>query len=277
MARRDPETDPRAFLGAELVRARKAAGFNSQDALAAKLGFDRTVIAKAETGDRPPTDEVLDAWADACELDRELFARWAAFARRTNGPVPSWFESWLAAEETAAMLKYWSPIIITPIFQTADYARALLLAAQTDTSDEAIGALVAAKLARATILDRADPPDVVALIDEHVLNRLIGSPKVMDEQLMHVAELTERPYVCVQVVPTSIGATAGLGGDINLASSDGMPDVLHTDAVPEGHTTESRSIVRKATVAFERIRGYALPRAESRELIMKVANERWKQ
>lgn len=277
MARRDPETDPRAFLGAELTRARKAAGFSSQDALAAKLGFDRTVIAKAETGDRPPTDDVLDAWADACDLDRELFGRWAVFARRTDGPVPSWFESWLAAEETAAMLKYWSPIIMTPIFQTADYARALLLAAQTDTSDEAIDALVAAKLARATILDRADPPDVVALIDEHVLNRLIGSAEVMHDQLVHVADLAERSYICVQVVPAIVGATAGLGGDINLASSDGMPDVLHTDAVPEGHTAETRSVVRKATVAFERIRGYALPRAESRDLIMKVANDRWKQ
>jgi ribosome-binding protein aMBF1 (putative translation factor) len=53
MARRDPETDPRAFLGSELTRARKVAGFSSQDALAARLGFDRTVIAKPETGDRP--------------------------------------------------------------------------------------------------------------------------------------------------------------------------------------------------------------------------------
>lgn len=38
MARRDPDTDPRAFLGGELRRARMAAGFSSQEALAAKLG-----------------------------------------------------------------------------------------------------------------------------------------------------------------------------------------------------------------------------------------------
>ena len=43
---------------------------------------------------------------------------------------------------------------------------------------------------------------MVALIDEHVLNRLIGSPEIMHEQLLHVADLAERPYVCVQVVPT---------------------------------------------------------------------------
>ena len=50
MARRDPETNPAAFLGGELRRAPVAAGFASQDALAGKLGFDRTVITKAETG-----------------------------------------------------------------------------------------------------------------------------------------------------------------------------------------------------------------------------------
>jgi transcriptional regulator with XRE-family HTH domain len=59
MARRDPAASPPAFLGAELRRARLAAGFSSQEALAAKLGFDRTVVAKAETGERPPTQDVL--------------------------------------------------------------------------------------------------------------------------------------------------------------------------------------------------------------------------
>jgi hypothetical protein len=36
----DPETSPAVFLGRELRRAREAAGFSSQDALAARLGYD---------------------------------------------------------------------------------------------------------------------------------------------------------------------------------------------------------------------------------------------
>jgi len=274
---RDPETDPAAFLGDELARARMAAGFSSQQALADHLGFDRSVIGKAETGNRPPTPDVLAAWAKACGADPEMFGRMATLARRADGPVPRWFETWLVAEAEATMLKYWSPIIVPALFHTAGYARALLLAAQTDTSEETIEPLVTAKLERAVILDRADPPDVVALIDELVLHRLIGSPEIMHDQLTHVADLAQRPYVCVQVVPTAVGATAGLSGAVNLASGDGSPDVLHTDAIPEGHTTESRSLVRNAAVAFERIRGYAMPRAQSRDLIMEVANEQWKQ
>ena len=62
MATRDPEANPAAFLGDELRRVRLAAGFSSQDALAARMGFDRTVITKVESGDRPPTVEVLAAW-----------------------------------------------------------------------------------------------------------------------------------------------------------------------------------------------------------------------
>jgi transcriptional regulator with XRE-family HTH domain len=274
---RDPESDPRAFLGEELARARLAAGFSSQQALADHLGFDRSVIGKAESGGRPPTPDVLRAWCEACRLDYDHFARLAGLARRAEGPVPRWFESWLAAEAQASMLKYWSPVIAPALFHTAGYARALLLGAQTDTSDEAIEALVTAKLERAAVLDRADPPDVVALVDELVLHRLIGSPEVMHDQLLHIAELARRPYVCVQVVPTAAGATAGMGGAVNLASGDGSPDVLHNDAVPEGHTIEERSRVHRAEVAFERIRGYALPREPSRDLILGVAEERWKQ
>ena len=43
---------PRQFLGKELCRARVAAGFSSQQALADHLQFERTTVAKVESGDR---------------------------------------------------------------------------------------------------------------------------------------------------------------------------------------------------------------------------------
>src|SRR5260370_5543876 len=51
------------FLGAVLRRARIAAGITSQDELADKLGYERTVIAKAESGQRPPSPDVARAYA----------------------------------------------------------------------------------------------------------------------------------------------------------------------------------------------------------------------
>ena len=117
----DPDSNPAAFPGAELRRARVAAGLASQEALAVKLGYDRSVIAKAGTGERPPAPGVADA------LDAELFpggpagfvARLAKLARRADGPVPSWFESWLEAEREAHMLRLWSPVLEPGLLQTA--------------------------------------------------------------------------------------------------------------------------------------------------------------
>jgi transcriptional regulator with XRE-family HTH domain len=276
MARRDAETNPAAFLGDELRRARLAAGFSSQDALAARLGFDRTVITKAETGERPPTIDVLAGWCQACRLDPDLFGRLAVLARRADGPVPTWFEDWLQAESEAQSLRLWSPVLIPGLLQTAGYARALFLAAQTDTSDDVIDALVAARLERQAILDRPEPPDIVVVLDEAVLHRFIGSPQIMHDALVRVAELSRRPCVVVQVIPVGNGANAGLAGAFDIATGEGMPETLRTESV-EDQTTEKRSLVRKAAVAFDRVRADALPRDASRELILKVAEERWKQ
>jgi len=166
-------------------------------------------------------------------------------------------------------------MLVPGLLQTAEYARALFLAEQTDTSDDAIDALVAARLQREAILDRSEPPDVVVVLDEAVLHRLIGSPQVMHDALVQVAELSRRPYVVVQVVPASNGANAGLGGAFYIAAADGMPETLQLDGIEE-QTTERRSLVRKAAVAFDRVRGDALPRDASRDLVLKVADEKWK-
>lgn len=134
---------------------------------------------------------------------------------------------------------------------------------------------MAARLERQVILDRVDPPDVVAVLDEAVLHRLVGSPQVMHDAFVHVAEMSRRPYIVVQVVPADNGANAGLAGAFDIAAADGIAETLRMEGV-EDQTTEKRSLVRKAAVAFDRVRGDALPRDASRDLILKVAEERWK-
>jgi transcriptional regulator with XRE-family HTH domain len=269
---RDPETDPKAFLGRELARARVAAGFTSQEALAARLGFDRSTISKTESGDRAPTPEVLEPWCEACGLDYDHYNGLAKLARASDGPIESWFVEWLEKEVAAPMLRLWSPVLLPGLLQTADYARALFIAAGADGdyADE----LVSVRLGRQEILDRPHPPHIVAVFDESVLHRLIGSPQTMHDALMHVAELSQRPNIVVQVVPSVKGANAGLSGSFDLATAADGATTLRMEAV-EDQTVESKSLVSKAVVLFDLARGNALPRDESRELILKVAEE-WK-
>ena len=134
-------TPPRSSAPAR--RARLAAGYTSQDSFATVLGFDRSTITKAETGSRPPTDEVFAGWCEACKVSgelREVLSGLLLVARRTDGPVPAWFESYLEAEGAARTLRIWQPLILPGLLQTAEYARALFIAAgaDADKADEMV-------------------------------------------------------------------------------------------------------------------------------------------
>jgi transcriptional regulator with XRE-family HTH domain len=262
---------PRQYLGRELARARVAAGYKSQQALADHLGFDRTVISKAESGDRIPSPDVLAAWCEACGMDLATYERMADFVRESDGALPGWFAPYRERERGAYTLRLWQPLIVSGLLQTGEYARALIVA--TGAGPDRVDELVAERLDRQLILDRAN---VIAVLDESVLHRLIGSPAIMYDQLTHVVELSERPNVSVQVVPASIGANAGLSGGFQLASSDGAHDTLLREAV-EDITSETGSLTREAIRIFDLVRADALPRALSRDRIMEVANDKWKQ
>jgi transcriptional regulator with XRE-family HTH domain len=269
---RDPKSHPGAFVGKRLQRARIKAGYSSQDSLAVKIGTERTVIAKAESGERPATPDVLAAWCELCGLDLELYSELCDLARQTNGGIPEWFKEWIAAERVATSLRIWHPLLVPGLFHTEAYARAIL---SLDGDEADTDALVAARLERQTILDRDEPVDVVAVIDELVLHRMIGSPEIMAEQLTFLSDMSRRPNVVVQVVPVGSGAHAGLGGAFDIATSDGMKDLLRLEAVPADVTTETRSLVRKASVAFDQVRADALPRTQSRDLIRRLGEELW--
>lgn len=119
------------FLGAVLRRARIAAGITSQDELADKLGYERTVIAKAESGQRPPSPDVARAYARefpqlSALIDTGLIEEWAEHVRKNGGSFPKFFVDWVEAEKKAATLFYWAPILVPGLLQVESYARAIL-------------------------------------------------------------------------------------------------------------------------------------------------------
>jgi hypothetical protein len=75
-----------------------------------------------------------------------------------------------------------------------------------------------------------------------------------------------RSFICVEVVPASIGVHAGLSCSFHIASVQGRRDVLYMEAV-EGVTEERSALVRKAALAFDLVRSDALTRKPSRDLI----------
>jgi transcriptional regulator with XRE-family HTH domain len=269
---RDPESDPKVFLGDELARARVAAGYASQEALAAKLGFERSVIGKVESGDRVPSPEVLAAWCEASGLDYDHYGRLAKLARASDGPVQSWFVPWLEVEPKAQVIRAWSPVLLPGLLQTGGYARPLFIAA--GATEEYADELVTVRVERQAILDRPHPPRIVTVFDESVLHRLIGSPQVMHDALTHVADLSQRPNIVVQVVPSAKGANAGLSGAFYLANGPDATDTLSMIGI-EDQTTDNRALVSKANAIFDLVRADAMTRDDSRAAILESVDQ-WK-
>jgi hypothetical protein len=100
-------------------------------------------------------------------LDDELFGRLVVPARRADGPVPTWFEDWLQAEGKAHTLRFWQPLIVPGLLQTEEYAQALFLAAGAD--DAKADELVAVRLERQSVFDRAEPPHIVTIWNARLL------------------------------------------------------------------------------------------------------------
>jgi Domain of unknown function (DUF5753) len=68
------------------------------------------------------------------------------------------------------------------------------------------------------ILDRADPPELLAVLDEAVLHRQVGSAKIMGDQLAYLGEMSRRPAVTIQIVPADVRTHAGLLGGFFVGS-----------------------------------------------------------
>ena len=257
-------------LATELRERRKAAGFTSQDALARVLNCDRTRVTKAENG-QVPTDDLLDAWGEACGFDVRPWKVLARHARERTPGTPRWFEGWLDAERTATFIRVWNPLLVPGLLQTAEYALPLFLAMGIDEEDAE--ARLATRLQRQEVLDGPQAVTMVVLLDETVLHRTVDSPTVMVAQLGHLLAMSKRRNVTLQVVQGN-GGLAGLFGAFDIASAPGAPDTMRMSAVAD-QTTDNPELIREATVIFELIRGRALDTESSRAVIME-AIERWK-
>jgi hypothetical protein len=97
----------------------------------------------------------------------------------------------------------------------------------------------------------------------------------MYDQLHHLADLSDRSKITIQVVPSEVGAHVGLLGAFAIATLDGARDIVYMESPDQGLTTEQPSTVAKLSLTFDTLMGEALPRGASRDLITKVAEQQW--
>jgi transcriptional regulator with XRE-family HTH domain len=257
------DDDPRRLLGDLLRQARTEARL-SQESVGAAVGVDRSGIARMEAGQRQLTSASLTAWLGKCDVtglaESGIRAMWRAARRQAREPEQRLL-NWTGAEAEARVLRFWHPGAVPGLLQTEEYAYETYRVYGYD-HDSATQA-AAARVERHRILDRDKPPRVVAVIDELVLHRQLGSREVMAGQCRLLLELGERPQVSVQVVR---GASAGLGGMVALAEGPGGTVVL-AGSVLEDIMGDDDAQVQAADAIIDAVRAVADSTAGSRNII----------
>ncbi|WP_230462529.1 DUF5753 domain-containing protein [Micromonospora sp. CP22] len=148
-----------------------------------------------------------------------------------------WFREWVTIEQEATALCSFQPLVVPGLLQTEEYARALYEGASHLVGDQ-VEQPLAARLDRQKVLDRPNPPLLVAVLDYTVLERPVGGPKVMREQLRHLVTVGNRTRVHLHVVPRGVGAYPGLNGAFVIATTTDGDDLAYLDNQLRGAIAE---------------------------------------
>jgi transcriptional regulator with XRE-family HTH domain len=266
------DTAALSLFADELKAAREQRGWSQAD-LADKIPYSLSTISMVEALHRAPARDL------AGHLDKAFgtpgtFARLEARLRDLSFPAS--FRPFAAYEAEATALYVFEHSLVPGLLQTPQYARAVL-ATRPNTAEDEIDNLVEGRLARQAIVTRDDPPPPLlwALIDEGVLYRPVAPAGVMRDQLMFLAERSRRPNITIQVVPYSAGGHTGLLGAFTIADLASKPSTVNVEDITYGRVFEDTATVSRVTLHYKSLQSEALPKGASRELIVRVAEERW--
>jgi transcriptional regulator with XRE-family HTH domain len=274
----------RMLLGAQLRRFREAAGLTAE-----RAGFEirasRSKISRMETGRAGfKTRDVSGLLTLYGVIDERERARLLALAAQSSGPdwwveysdiLPGWFESYLGLESAAAIIRSFEIQFVPGLFQTEEYARAVIQLGGRPTPAAEVERLVNLRVKRQELLARVDPPRIWSVLDEGVLRRPVGGPAVLRAQLRHLSEVANMPHVTLQVVPFDRGGHAGAGEAFTVLrfTEQDLPDVVYIEQLAGAVYLDRRSDVEPYLDLMDRLSSEALSPAATMRFIEQVT---WK-
>jgi transcriptional regulator with XRE-family HTH domain len=263
-----PDTSFKHWIASDLRFWREREGL-SLSQMGLIMGASRHTVSNIE--------HARDGWNmnedHAARLDKHFnlnnhFTRLVHYARTAHDP--DWFLEYARFELRAMIIRTYRLALFPGLFQTPEYAHAIISASQTVTD---IDAAVEKRMQRQEVLTRDKPPHVWALIDETVLHRPIGGPRVMHDQLARLYEAAALPNVTIRVVRQGVGSHPGLDGSFNGLTMENR-ELVFVEAPGGGRLVQDNAEVRWFGVRWEEIGASALPWDSSRDL-MAEAMERF--
>jgi hypothetical protein len=271
------------FLSIYMRDARVKAGVEPKE-VAKLLGRDTTRVTKMEKGREglTPGDAkmLLDHYgvhteeekAEIVELARTRSQRGRWSGHRATVPMeqrPYYDFEWDSSE-----LRLYGTELVPGVLQTMSYMRAMLVA-RNWVDPETIDGVVTMRLERQQVLFRAEPTNAAFVLSESCLRRVFGGNAVMHEQMLHLANLAQRPNIRLQVLPFDAPGGASTFGFTMLripAPTSAPPlDMIYVENLHHADYLDGNSEVGDYSRLWADLTANALGVEESRRFVLGVA------
>ena len=231
----------RRRLRAELRSARRDAGL-TQEYVASAMDWSLSKIIRIETGSVGISTNDLTALLRLYEVTdnrrvRQLVelaraARKPSWWSRYRGAIPSTFFQYLEYEAAASGVLTYETFRVPGLLQTEQYATTTISEYRGDLTPKAIRIRVEVRMERQKLLEQPDPPRLHFLLDEGVIQRLLGDERVRAGQLRKLIEMAARPTVTIEILPFSAGLHSGMGENFTILEfrDAGDDDVLYFES-----------------------------------------------
>ncbi len=200
----------RILLGSQLRRLREACGV-TREAAGYSIRASESKISRMELGrvsfkardvqDLLTLYGVTEAGERDPLLDLARDANKAGWWHSYSDVLPGWFQTYVGLESAASHISTYEVQYVHGLLQTEDYAHAVVTSGQNGLPSDEVDRRVALRMERQKLLLSQNPPHVLCVLDESALRRPFGSDAVMDRQLAHLAELSERENVTLRIFP----------------------------------------------------------------------------
>jgi hypothetical protein len=196
--------------------------------------------------------------------------------------LPDEYQAFIGLEAEAASAAIWAVDIVPGLLQTKDYARRVHLGYQAvvPITPGIIDARVRVRMIRQQVLTRDPPLELSVVLDESVLLRPIGKPRLMYAQLQHLVQMADLPNIELRVLPLSkerlVANSFTIFGFNPIGETGGLHDVVNTEStVGSILYVEGEADTYFHRLVFQSLADASYSPSESRVLIEQTAERVW--
>ncbi|CAM5619334.1 helix-turn-helix domain-containing protein [Streptomyces griseomycini] len=264
----EPESsDSLRTFGAVVQGLREHAGL-SREQFGELVRYSKHTVASVELGRRMPDAAFVERAEEALGNTGALRRAAGCLARQPG--LAAWFRRWARLEQVAVNLYTYECRMVPGLLQTEAYARALAADQLPPLDDAQIEERWAARAERQRVLRERPNTAFSFILEEHLLLRRTGGPRVTRGIIDHLLEVAQLRNVELQVMPLVSEAHAGLQGPIRLAETPENQWFAYNEGQESGLLITDRKVTSVLQSRYARMRSQALPIQDSTCLLQRM-------